>query len=148
MSVGDRFLDTFNKLVTDPLKKRGDGNVIRGLQDALQSPIIRAGRTAGKLTTKLTNDENLGQAVEGGFTDFAGGSTGDFGTFKKGFKQSFKGGSAFFGDLFDTTEPLEEPDLGDPFENEGRQSARDTRRRGGGGNTILTSNSNSPSLLG
>lgn len=118
-------------------------------EELVQKPITSVGRRLGRVTTKLTGEPGLGQAVEGGFEDFAGGSTGDFKLFKKGFKRSFKGGSAFFGDLFDTSEPLDEnPDVGDPFGDEGRQSARDPRRRGGGGNTILTSNSNSPSLLG
>ena len=118
-------------------------------REGAQGAFDAAGRGLGRIGSKLGSDET-GQFFEGAAQGFGGIFTGDLGKLKSGSRFAGGGVTALTTNLFASDEPLDEnPDVGDPFVQEGRQSARDPRnRRGGGTGTILTSNSQSPSLLG
>lgn len=117
-------------------------------QKAIQKPFEVGGRITGGLVTDITGSEGLGNVVKGGFTQTSGAFSGDFGKLTEGFKQGFGESTALVSDLFSSDAEDPSADLGDPFTDEGRQSANDPRRRRGGSGTILTSNSQSTSLLG
>lgn len=113
-----------------------------------QDVFDEAGRGLGRLGSGLGSDE-LGQFLQGSTKGIGGLVTADLSKTKSGFRQGFGGVTALTAELFGPDQPVDEsPDVGDPFTQEGRQSARDPRRRGGGTGTILTSNSQTPSLLG